>query len=86
MAADPDALVELADDLEALHTGDAEALGMLVWEMWEELTGDCGGELPPDGTPSQGPIGDRIDLRDQEAVRQRFPRLAEFVGSAGAPR
>ncbi|MER5627332.1 DUF4240 domain-containing protein [Streptosporangium sp. NPDC002544] len=42
IAADPDALVELAHDVDSVNAG--EELGVLVWEMWERLTGDCGGE------------------------------------------
>lgn len=86
IAADPDALVELASDVEALNTGDAEALGMLVWQMWEELTGDCGGEFPPSEAPSHGPTGVRTDLKDVDAVRRHFPRLAEFAGIASSPK
>lgn len=80
IAADPDSLVTLADDRRAAESGDAEELGMLVWSVWEELTGDCGGALPPSSVPSGGLTGDRVDLADREAVRARFPRLADVAG------
>lgn len=61
----------------------AEELSMLVWGVWEDLTGDCGGEFPPSPIQSEGPTGDRIDLMDCEAVRERFPRLVELGGRSG---
>ncbi|MFI0408314.1 DUF4240 domain-containing protein [Actinomadura sp. 3N508] len=85
IAADPDCLADLAEDAEEARRGDAEEFGMLVWEMWEELTGDCGGGLPPTGKPGIDPTGDRIDLTDPAAVWSHFPRLAEHTGVPRPP-
>jgi hypothetical protein len=82
IVADPDNLVELANDTDATQTGDAERLNMLVWEVWEELTGDD--ELPFGQSSGHGPTGERIDLKDAQAVCGRFPRLAEFAGITGS--
>lgn len=83
IAADPDNLLELAHDVDATETGDAERLNMLVWNVWFELAGGCDEALPPSRSPGGGPTGDRIDLNDMQAVRDRFPRLAEFAGITG---
>ncbi|MFI7134166.1 hypothetical protein ACIBQ1_51460 [Nonomuraea sp. NPDC050153] len=42
IAADPDALVEPAHAVDSVNVG--EELGMIVREMGERLTRDCGGE------------------------------------------
>ncbi len=83
VAVDPDSLVELADDAEALNNGDAELLSMLVWTAWSQLAEDSCTDLPPSEVPSYGPTGVRVDLKDVGAVRLHFPRLAEFTGLAG---
>ncbi|MFJ2234894.1 DUF4240 domain-containing protein [Streptomyces sp. NPDC087859] len=83
IATDPDALATLADDRRSVESGAAEELSMLVWGVWEDLTGDCGGEFPPSPIQGEGPTGDRIDLMDCEAVRERFPRLVELGGRSG---
>ncbi len=84
IVADPDALVTLVGDRQTAESGAAEDLGMLVWSVWAELTGVDADEFPPSPVPSNGPTGDRTDLKNQEAVRARFPRLAEAAGLAGS--
>jgi hypothetical protein len=57
---------------------------MFVMNMWYELTGDY--DVPPSHSTGYGPTADRIDLKDVQAVRARFPRLAEFAGMSAPER
>jgi hypothetical protein len=71
--ADPDSLVELAEDRVAVERGDGEDLNMLVMNVWNERFG--GYDMPPSGRAAYDATSERIDLKDQQAVRSRFPRL-----------
>jgi hypothetical protein len=80
IAADPDARVELAGDRHAVESGASEDFGNLIWGLWEEIASDR--DLPVGRSCDLA--GDRIDLKDWSAVRERFPRLAEYTLSAAA--
>lgn len=83
VVAEPDSLVDLAFDRSAVESGDAERLNMLVMNVWHEIAGDCGEEMPASQGFGCGPTGERTDLKDEQAVRARFPRLVESVGGEG---
>jgi hypothetical protein len=83
VVAEPDSLVDLAFDRAAVESGDAERLNMLLMSVWREISGDCDDEMPDSDYDGNDPTGERTDLKDEQAVRARFPRLAEFVGRDG---
>jgi hypothetical protein len=74
VVADPDRLVDLANDVDGAGADNAEGLTMLVWHVWQEKCGDE--DLPESPSTRHDPAGERIDLTDEQAVRARFPRLA----------
>ena len=73
---DPDHLAELLDDFDEAVDGDAEELGYAADEAYEQLTG---AEMPDLGLapPPREPLGSYLDLDDDEALAERFPRLWE---------
>ncbi|MER5728671.1 DUF4240 domain-containing protein [Streptomyces sp. NPDC002138] len=76
---DPDHLAELLDDFDEEIDGDGEELGYAADEAYEQLTG----AEPPDlGVPQQAaePAGTVIDLEDEAALAEHFPRLWERFG------
>ncbi|GLY91336.1 DUF4240 domain-containing protein [Actinoallomurus iriomotensis] len=75
----PDNLADLADELLVTQWAVAEQLDPIVrWVAYEAATGEFPPEHPVDA-PGQGrPRGERIDLADERAVREHFPRLREL--------
>lgn len=77
VVADPDSIADLADDRDNALSEDAEELGPIAgYEVYQEVAG----QDPPRSQP-QGrldPTGERVDLKDELAVRARFPRLWEL--------
>lgn len=73
---DPDALAELLDDFDEQVDGDCEDLGFAADEAYEQLTGLV---LPELGLPARTdePIGATVDLENDGALAERYPRLWE---------
>jgi uncharacterized protein DUF4240 len=77
---DADALTELLQDFDPELDGEAEDLGYVADEAYEQLTGDA---LPDPDLPAapSDPAGEPLDLEDDEALAARLPRLwARFRG------
>ncbi|MFH9422824.1 DUF4240 domain-containing protein [Streptomyces sp. NPDC017529] len=76
---DPDNLAELLDAFDDEVDGDAEELGYAADEAYEQLTG---AEMPDLGLPPQPsePLGTYLDLDDDRALADRFPRLWDRFG------
>ncbi|MDJ0383277.1 DUF4240 domain-containing protein [Streptomyces sp. G-G2] len=76
---DPDHLAELLGDFDEEIDGDGEELGYAADEAYEQLTGS----EPPDlGVPRQAaePEGAVLDLEDESALAEHFPRLWDRFG------
>ncbi|GHC63791.1 DUF4240 domain-containing protein [Streptomyces cinnamoneus] len=77
---DPDALADLLEDFDEEVDGDGEDLGYAADEAYEQLTGvetpDLG--LPP---PPPEPLGTPVDLEDEAALAERFPKVWDRFGS-----
>ncbi|MFD7501399.1 DUF4240 domain-containing protein [Streptomyces sp. NPDC059850] len=73
---DPDALAELLDDFDEQVDGDCEDLGFAADEAYEQLTGLV---LPELGLPERPdePVGATVDLENDAALAERYPRLWE---------
>ncbi|GGL85784.1 hypothetical protein GCM10010129_31870 [Streptomyces fumigatiscleroticus] len=73
---DPDALAGLLGEFDEELDGDGEELGYAADEAYEQLTGSVATDLgiPP---PPAEPRGTPIDLEDEQALAERFPRLWE---------
>ncbi|WP_329283385.1 DUF4240 domain-containing protein [Streptomyces sp. NBC_01451] len=71
---DPDSLADLLDDFDAEIDGDGEELGYAADEAYEQLTGTVAPDLgiPP---ASAEPEGTPIDLADEGALADRYPKL-----------
>lgn len=78
-AHDADALAELLEDFDPELDGEAEDLGFVADEAYEQLTGTVlpEPELPE---PPGEPVGTPIDLEDDDALAERLPRLWERFG------
>lgn len=78
VAADPDALVDVAPpDLDE-RIGDAETWGYVALEVWD---GRHDEDLPRPGFgDSVAPAGEEWDEDDAEGLRARYPRLAQRYG------
>ncbi|ARZ70469.1 DUF4240 domain-containing protein [Streptomyces sp. HU2014] len=76
---DPDHLAELLADFDDEVDGDGEDLGFAADEAYEQLTG---AETPDLGLPNPPPepSGTPLDLEDEAALAERFPRLWERFG------
>jgi hypothetical protein len=71
---EPDDLADLLDDFDEQVDGECEDLGYAADEAYEQLTGAA---LPELGLPERSaePAGRRVDLVDDEALAERYPRL-----------
>ncbi|MBT2384190.1 DUF4240 domain-containing protein [Streptomyces sp. ISL-11] len=76
---DPDHLADLLEDFDDAVDGDGEDLGFAADEAYEQMTG---AETPDLGLPNppREPQGTVVDLEDEEALAERFPRLWERFG------
>lgn len=81
---DSDNLADLADELLATQWADAEQLDPIVrWVAYEAATGQFPPQNHANAPGSRMPKGERIDLADDRAVREHFPRLCELRQLAG---
>jgi hypothetical protein len=73
---EPDDLAELLEDFDEEADGEADALGEVADEAYEQLTGvpRPASGLPP---PPAEPEGTPLDFEDEAALADRFPRLWE---------
>ncbi|MHB9862372.1 DUF4240 domain-containing protein [Streptomyces sp. YIM S03343] len=73
---DPDALAGLLTDFDEEIDGDGEELGFAADEAYEQLTGTVPPDLGIPPAPAE-PEGTPLDLADEGALAQRYPRLWE---------
>ncbi|OEJ27200.1 polymerase [Streptomyces agglomeratus] len=75
----PDHLADLLDEFDEEVDGDGEELGYAADEAYEQLTGAVAPDL---GVPAQAPEpeGTPLDLEDEDALAERYPRLWERFG------
>ena len=73
---DPDALADLLDDFDEEIDGDGEELGYAADEAYEQLTGTVAPDLGISPAPTE-PTGTPVDLEDEEALAERYPKLWE---------
>jgi hypothetical protein len=80
-AADPDTLATLDVDVDELgeEVSEAEMLAYVADEVYQELTGEEEAPRDGDGEGTAEPAGEPWDEDDDEALRQRFPRLSALV-------
>ncbi|WP_345597097.1 DUF4240 domain-containing protein [Streptomyces marokkonensis] len=78
---EPDSLAELLDDFDEELDGDGEELGYAADEAYEQLTGAVAPDLGIAPAPAE-PLGTPLDLENDRAVAERFPRLWERFGQA----
>ncbi|WP_323377157.1 DUF4240 domain-containing protein [Streptomyces smaragdinus] len=73
---EPDDLADLLDDFDEETDGEAEALGYVSDEAYEQLTGLEAPplDLPP---PPPEPAGPPLDFESERVLADRFPRLWE---------
>jgi hypothetical protein len=71
---DADSLAELLEDFDDEEDGDGEDLGYAADEAYEQLTG---APMPDLGLEPQAsePKGTVLDLEDERALAERFPKL-----------
>lgn len=77
--ADPDSLAEVGAVRRALADGDeleCEAMLAVAWDAYEEATGE---ELPDAARPDLPELDPMWDFDDEDAMRERLPRLAALV-------
>ncbi|WP_062211768.1 DUF4240 domain-containing protein [Streptomyces sp. NBRC 109706] len=89
--ADPDDLAELLPTFDETVDGEAEEVGYAAFDAYERLTGL---ELPDPGLPEPGvePLGAPVDLTDETALADAYPRLwarfrvgPDIPGAPGLP-
>ncbi|MEU1077720.1 MULTISPECIES: DUF4240 domain-containing protein [unclassified Streptomyces] len=78
---DPDRLAELLEDFDEEIDGDGEDLGYAADEAYEQLTGVTAPALGISPQPAE-PLGTALDLEDEDALAERFPRLWERFGGS----
>lgn len=71
---DPDSLADLLDDFDPEIDGDGEELGYAADEAYEQLTGTHAPDLGIPPAPAE-PEGTPLDLADEGALADRFPKL-----------
>lgn len=83
VAADPDALADIADEwTESTHRA-AEEFGALVFSIYEEKTGSCDMPVPERQGP-RGPSGEQGRMATRALAYANYPRMAErYYGPAG---
>jgi hypothetical protein len=80
---DPDALADLLGDFDEEIDGDGEELGYAADEAYEQLTGLVTPDLGLPAPPSE-PVGEPLDLEDDDVLAERFPRLWDRFVEGGA--
>jgi hypothetical protein len=73
---EPDALAGLLGEFDEEIDGDGEELGYAADEAYEQLTGTVAPDLGIAPAPAE-PAGTPLDLEDDRALAQRYPRLWE---------
>jgi hypothetical protein len=73
---DPESLADLLDDFDEEIDGDGEELGYAADEAYEQLTGAVAPDLGIAPAPSE-PEGTPVDLENDRALAERYPRLWE---------
>ncbi|MFG3016407.1 DUF4240 domain-containing protein [Streptomyces cinerochromogenes] len=73
---EPDALAGLLAEFDEEIDGDGEELGYAADEAYEQLTGTVAPDLGIAPAPAE-PEGTPLDLEDDRALAQRYPRLWE---------
>ncbi|MEV6807643.1 DUF4240 domain-containing protein [Streptomyces sp. NPDC017248] len=73
---EPDALAGLLGEFDQEIDGDGEELGYAADEAYEQLTGTVAPDLGIAPAPGE-PEGTPLDLEDDRALAQRYPRLWE---------
>ncbi|GGT01785.1 DUF4240 domain-containing protein [Streptomyces cinerochromogenes] len=73
---EPDALAGLLGEFDGEVDGDGEELGYAADEAYEQLTGTVAPDLGIAPAPAE-PEGTPLDLEDDRALAQRYPRLWE---------
>ncbi|MFF5531167.1 DUF4240 domain-containing protein [Streptomyces cinerochromogenes] len=73
---EPDALAGLLGEFDEEIDGDGEELGYAADEAYEQLTGTVAPDLGIAPAPAE-PEGTPLDLEDDRALAQRYPRLWE---------